>query len=100
MVLLRKLRFAGSENSDQVLPGNSDHLPVARPGQKIVGDSASGEGKNDRHAETPRDSGAPAAGHTWAEVAALSGVSIGTARRVAVQCRLFPTDGRSQILHT
>jgi hypothetical protein len=34
---------AGSENSDQVLSGNSDHLPVALPGQKIVGHSASDE---------------------------------------------------------
>jgi len=40
---------AGSENSDHTFSGNSDHLPVARPGQKIVGDSVSGEGKDDRH---------------------------------------------------
>ena len=48
----------GSENSDQILSGNSDHLPVALPGQTIVGDSASDEGKDDRHAQATRDSGA------------------------------------------
>ena len=37
---------AGSENSDQILSGDSDHLPVALPGQKIVGHSASDEGKH------------------------------------------------------
>jgi hypothetical protein len=40
--------FAGSENSDHLLSGNSGHLPVALPGQKVVGDSVSGEGKDDR----------------------------------------------------
>jgi hypothetical protein len=35
---------AGSENFDHTFSGNSDHLPVALPGQKIVGGSASGEG--------------------------------------------------------
>ena len=39
---------AGSENSDHILSGNSGHPPVALPGQKIVGDSVSGEGKDDR----------------------------------------------------
>jgi len=29
------LSSAGSENSDQVLSGNSDHLSVALPGQTI-----------------------------------------------------------------
>jgi ankyrin repeat protein len=38
-----EIASAGSENSDQVLSGNSDHLPVALPGQKIVGHSASDE---------------------------------------------------------
>jgi hypothetical protein len=51
---------AGSENSDHTFSGNSDHLPVALPGQKIAGDSISSEGKDDRHAQTTRDSG-PAA---------------------------------------
>ena len=32
------------------------------------------------------------AGHTWAEVAALSGVSVGTARRVAAEAAV--DDGR------
>ena len=36
--------------------------PVALPGQKIVGDSVSGEGKDDRHAQATRDSGAAAGG--------------------------------------
>jgi hypothetical protein len=36
----RKSKDAGSENSDHLLSGNSGHLPVALPGQKIVGDSA------------------------------------------------------------
>src|SRR2546423_13911939 len=52
---------AGSENSDQGLSGNSGHLSVALPGQ-IVGDSASDEGKDDRHAQATRDSGAAAGG--------------------------------------
>jgi hypothetical protein len=43
---------AGSENLDHLFSGSSDHLPVARPGQKIVGDSVSGEGKDDRDAQT------------------------------------------------
>ncbi|HJZ77442.1 MAG TPA: hypothetical protein VKE51_37190, partial [Vicinamibacterales bacterium] len=46
----------GSENSDHHFSGNSDHLPVALPDQKIVGGSASGEGKDDRNAEAARDS--------------------------------------------
>src|SRR5688500_1479833 len=51
---------AGSENSDRLLSGNSGHLPVALPGQTIVGDSVSGEGKDDRDAQATRDSSTPA----------------------------------------
>src|SRR5262245_59806038 len=53
---------AGSGNSDQVLSGNSDHLSVALPGQRIVGNSASDEGKDDRHAQATRDSSPAARG--------------------------------------
>jgi predicted phosphodiesterase len=53
---------AGSENSDHLLSGNSGHLPVALPGQKIVGDSVSGEGKDDRHAQATRSAGASTGG--------------------------------------
>jgi hypothetical protein len=67
---------AGSENSDHTFSGNSDHLPVALPGQKIAGDSASGEGKDDRHAQTARDSGASAGG-------AHLGAGGGVGRRVS-----------------
>src|SRR5262249_40390071 len=56
----RRITIAGSENSDHVLSGNSGHLPVALPGQTIVGDSASDEGKDDRDAQATRDPG-PAA---------------------------------------
>src|SRR5215216_3218439 len=52
---------AGSGNFDHSLSGNSDHLSVALADQKIVGDSVSGEGKDDRHAQAARDSG-PATG--------------------------------------
>src|SRR3982750_1317875 len=54
-------RIAGSENFDRTFSGNSDHAPVALPDQKIVGDSVSDEGKDDRHAQTTRNPG-PAAG--------------------------------------
>src|SRR5438105_8538864 len=52
---------AGSEKSDQAFSGNSDHLPVALPGQ-IVGELPSDEGKDDRHAQATRDSSPPARG--------------------------------------
>ena len=50
------LKDAGSGNPDEILSGNSDHLPVALSGHTIVGDSASDEGKDDRDAQTTRDS--------------------------------------------
>ena len=59
---LSTMPAAGSENSDHILSGNSGHLPVALPGQKIVGDSVSGEGKDDRDAQATRDSSAPSSG--------------------------------------
>ena len=57
-VARRSSAGAGSENFDHVLSGNSDHLSVALPRQKIVGSSAADEGKDDRHAQATRDSGA------------------------------------------
>jgi hypothetical protein len=57
---IARLQAAGSENSDHLLSGNSGHLPVALPGQKIVGDSISGEGKDDRDAQATRGTGASA----------------------------------------
>src|SRR5712691_10151949 len=56
--------IAGSENFDHTFSGNSGHLPIAVPGQKIVGDSATDEGKDDRDAQATRDSGiAPRGSH-------------------------------------
>ena len=57
IVLTPEKGLPGSENSDHVLSGNSDHVPVALPGQKIVGGSASDEGKDDRHAQATRGAG-------------------------------------------
>jgi hypothetical protein len=48
---------AGSENSDQVLSGNPGQVPSVAPGQRIAGGTHSSEGKDDRQAETTRDSG-------------------------------------------
>src|SRR5437667_6002088 len=46
---------AGSENSDHVRSPNSGHRPVALLGQKIVGDSSSDDGKENRDAMASRD---------------------------------------------
>ena len=75
---------AGSENSDHIFSENSDHLPVGSPGQ-LVGDPLPSEGKDDRRAQTPRDSGPASRGHTLEDVATLSGVSIGSVRRVIAE---------------
>lgn len=50
-------------------------------GQKIVGNSSSGERKH-RDAQPARDQVIRPEGHTWAQVPDLAGMSVGTARRV------------------
>jgi hypothetical protein len=87
---------AGSESSDHAFSENSDHLPVALPGQKIVGDSASDEGKDDRMLKRHEIQVLRRAGHTWAHVAALTGVSVETARRVAVEEAVATVDNAAE----
>jgi len=87
-----RLSRAGSENSDHLLSGNSGHLPVALPGQTIVGDSISGEGKDDRHAQATRGTGASAGGAHVEGNRALSGVSVRTVRRIAAETAITAID--------
>jgi hypothetical protein len=75
----------GFENSDHLLSENSGHLPVALPGKKIVGDSISGEGKDDDKLKRHEVQVLRRAGHTWKETAALSGLSVRTVRRIATE---------------
>ena len=49
--MLEDTNGLGSEHFDHLLSGNSERLPVALPGQKNVGDLASDEGKDNRHAQ-------------------------------------------------
>ena len=66
------------------------------PSQKIVGDSVSGEGKDDRHVKRHEVQVLRRAGHPWKEIAALSGVSERTVRRIAVEDAITTIDNAGE----
>ena len=53
---------ASSGNSDHIRSGNSDHPPLAIPGQMLAGDPVPSEGRDDRHAQATRGSSSATGG--------------------------------------
>jgi hypothetical protein len=87
---------AGSENFDHILSGSSDQLPVAVPGQTIVGNAASDEGKDDRHAQATRDSGTAPRRTPLARDRDADRVSEKTARRIAAENPVTNVDNAAE----
>jgi Homeodomain-like domain len=78
------------------LSGNSGHLAVALPGQTIVGVQSPARERMIEMLKRHEIQVLRRAGHTWKEIAALSGVSGRTVRRVAAEAPVTAVDNAAE----